>query len=180
MLTQCYLYVFQRILQFDQPTVELELSRLTNSDQVISQVADKYHILSGSMTRHHVGLHKAWGTWDKCNPINVAYAKLHKKNCREQRFINRSSVNDLVDSDITVISAATKKQNKFRGKRLGIFAQQSTTFSLEGVVKLAHWHGSFEGRFDIISRSGQKCEIWQRSVGNLVSRPGSVGLIGRL
>lgn len=44
-------YLFQRILQFDQPTIELELSRLTNSDQVISQVADKYHILSGSMTR---------------------------------------------------------------------------------------------------------------------------------
>lgn len=77
------------------------------------------------------------------------------------------------------------QQNKFRGKRLGIFAQQSTTFSLEGVVKLAHWHGSFEGRFGIIRQSGQKCEIWQRSVGNLVSRirvvrPGSVGLIGRL
>lgn len=70
-------YIFQRILQFDQPTIELELSRLTNSDQVISQVADKYHICL--VQWHDAGLHKAWGTWDKCNPINVAYAKLHKK-----------------------------------------------------------------------------------------------------
>lgn len=70
--------------------------------------------------------------------ISVIPLMLLMRNCREQRFINRLSVNDLVDSDITVISAATKKQNKFRGKRLGIFAQQSTTFSLEGVVKLAH------------------------------------------